>query len=111
MNENPTVGKDRRQFAHDEGGNYHTSLFPASAETHDCCRSPIIAVLVGIAGYLEQWLWMRQLDYAGIFWTLLSVQWGCLPRLSSSPFCTCGSISARLPKTAPPSPEAVKHGA
>ena len=35
----------------------------------------LIAVLVGIAGYLEQWLWMRQLDYASIFWTLLSVQW------------------------------------
>jgi hypothetical protein len=31
----------------------------------------------GIAGYrrLEKWLWMRQLDYVGIFWTLLSVQW------------------------------------
>ncbi len=35
----------------------------------------LIAVLVGIAGYLEKWLWMRQLDYSGIFWTLLSVQW------------------------------------
>ena len=34
-----------------------------------------VVVLVGIAGNLEQWLWMRQLDYAGIFWTLLSVQW------------------------------------
>jgi uncharacterized membrane protein (UPF0182 family) len=28
-----------------------------------------------ITGYLEKWLWMRQLDYAGIFWTLLSVRW------------------------------------
>ena len=35
----------------------------------------LFAVLVGIAGYLEKWLWMRQLDYTGIFWTLLSVQW------------------------------------
>ena len=34
-----------------------------------------VVVLVGIAGNLEQWLWMRQLNYAGIFWTLLSVQW------------------------------------
>ena len=33
-----------------------------------------IAVLGSIAGYLENWLWMRQLDYAGIFWTVLSVQ-------------------------------------
>jgi len=28
-----------------------------------------------ITGYVEKWLWMRQLDYAGIFWTLLSVRW------------------------------------
>ena len=35
----------------------------------------LIAVLVGITGYLEQWLWMRQLDYGSIFWTLLLVQW------------------------------------
>ena len=35
----------------------------------------VIVVLTGIAGYLEKWLWMRQLDYTGIFWTLLSVQW------------------------------------
>ncbi len=35
----------------------------------------LMIVLVGIAGYLEKWLWMRQLDYTGIFWTLLSVQW------------------------------------
>jgi hypothetical protein len=36
----------------------------------------LIIVLGIITGYLEEkWLWMRQLDYAGIFWTLLSVQW------------------------------------
>ena len=35
----------------------------------------LVAVLVSIAGYVEQWLWMRQVDYVGIFWTLLSVQW------------------------------------
>ena len=35
----------------------------------------LIIVLGVISGYIEKWLWMRQLDYAGIFWTLLSVQW------------------------------------
>src|SRR5208282_5306533 len=35
----------------------------------------LIIVLGFITGYLEKWLWMRQLDYAGIFWTLLSVRW------------------------------------
>jgi uncharacterized membrane protein (UPF0182 family) len=38
----------------------------------------LFAVLVGAAGYLEKLLWMRQLDYIGIFWTLLSVQWAML---------------------------------
>lgn len=35
----------------------------------------LVAVLVGVTGYLEKWLWMRQLDYTGIFWTLVSVPW------------------------------------
>jgi hypothetical protein len=35
----------------------------------------LIIVLAIITGYVQKWLWMRQLDYAGIFWTLLSVQW------------------------------------
>ncbi len=35
----------------------------------------LVIVLGIITGYVEKWLWMRQLDYAGIFWTLLSVQW------------------------------------
>ena len=33
-------------------------------------------VLSVILGLVQKWLWMRQLDYQGIFWTLLSVRWG-----------------------------------
>jgi uncharacterized membrane protein (UPF0182 family) len=36
-----------------------------------------IGVVLSVAlGLVQKWLWMRQLDYAGIFWTLLSVKWG-----------------------------------
>ena len=49
--------------------------FRVSAATLIVAAFLLVAVLVGIAGYLEKWLWMRQLDYTGIFWTLLSVQW------------------------------------
>ena len=35
----------------------------------------LIVGLIAIAGNIQKWLWMRQLDYTGIFWTLLSVQW------------------------------------
>ena len=36
----------------------------------------LLFIAVGmITGYLQKWLWMRQLHYTGIFWTLFSVQW------------------------------------
>ena len=39
---------------------------------------PIVALLfialIAIPGVLQKWLWMRQLDYGGIFWTLFSVK-------------------------------------
>jgi hypothetical protein len=36
----------------------------------------IVIVLSLVLGLVQKWLWMRQLDYVRIFWTLLSVQWG-----------------------------------
>ena len=33
-------------------------------------------ILSVVLGLIQKWLWMRQLDYEGIFWTLLSVKWG-----------------------------------
>jgi uncharacterized membrane protein (UPF0182 family) len=36
----------------------------------------IVVVLSNVLGLVQKWLWMRQLDYVGIFWTLLSVKWG-----------------------------------
>jgi hypothetical protein len=34
----------------------------------------LLIIAIGFTGYVEKWLWMRQIDYIGIFWTLLSVQ-------------------------------------
>ncbi|OTP79768.1 UPF0182 family membrane protein [Caballeronia sordidicola] len=75
MNENPTVGKQRSSFAHEKGSVLR--MPPTSRHLLAImvvAAASLIAVLVGIAGYIEKWLWMRQLGYAGIFWTLLSVQ-------------------------------------
>jgi uncharacterized protein len=36
----------------------------------------IAVVMSVVLGLVQKWLWMRQLDYVGIFWTLLSVKWG-----------------------------------
>jgi uncharacterized membrane protein (UPF0182 family) len=36
----------------------------------------LLMIAIGmVTGYLEKWLWMGQLHYTGIFWTLFSVQW------------------------------------
>ncbi|MGB7100359.1 MAG: UPF0182 family protein [Xanthobacteraceae bacterium] len=77
MNENGPAVQQRRLSAREKGGGTGIS----SAASLHLLRSmivavfPLIVVLVGITGYLEKWLWMRQLDYTGIFWTLLSVRW------------------------------------
>ncbi len=36
----------------------------------------LIFALMVIPDLLQKWLWMRQLNYSAIFWTLLSVKWG-----------------------------------
>ena len=36
----------------------------------------IVVVPSTVLGLVQKWPWPRQLDYAGIFWTLLSVKWG-----------------------------------
>ncbi|MFZ0931403.1 MAG: UPF0182 family protein [Syntrophobacteraceae bacterium] len=35
----------------------------------------LIALLVLISGWIQKELWMRQLGYTGVFWTLLSLRW------------------------------------
>jgi uncharacterized protein len=76
MNENPTVVTRRRWIGGEKGD--AAEIHPPSLHL---LRSIIVAavllivVLVGIAGYLEKWLWMQQLDYTGVFWRLLSVHW------------------------------------
>ena len=36
----------------------------------------LVGALMVVPELLQKWLWMRQLNYEGIFWTLLSVKWG-----------------------------------
>jgi uncharacterized membrane protein (UPF0182 family) len=35
----------------------------------------LIALIAFIPGWIQKWLWMRQLGYAGVFWTIWSVRW------------------------------------
>ncbi len=36
----------------------------------------VIAILAFIPSWIQKWLWMRQLGYTGVFWTLFSMRWG-----------------------------------
>jgi uncharacterized membrane protein (UPF0182 family) len=55
-------------------GRDHALLHIALQYAIPACILLFIAVGM-ITGYLEKFLWMGQLHYTGIFWTLLSVQW------------------------------------
>ena len=35
----------------------------------------VIAILAFVPSWIQKWLWMRQVGYSGIFWTLFSVRW------------------------------------
>jgi uncharacterized membrane protein (UPF0182 family) len=36
----------------------------------------LLLIVTGmVTGYLEKWLWMGQLHYTGIFWTMFSIEW------------------------------------
>ena len=35
----------------------------------------LIAFVAVIPGWIQKWLWMRQLGYVGVFWTIWSVRW------------------------------------
>jgi hypothetical protein len=54
---------------------------PPSRLTHYVTRVlfgviALAILLTVLLGLVQKGLWMRQLDYVGIFWTLLSVKWG-----------------------------------
>jgi uncharacterized membrane protein (UPF0182 family) len=56
-------------------------LIPSPKKRHLLRWSLLVLIACGIVltvllGLVQKWLWMRELDYVGIFWTLLSVKWG-----------------------------------
>ena len=76
MNEKTTVVEQRRRIAEEKSGASGTRFsYLHLLRLIIVAAVILIVVLIEIAGYTEKWLWMRQLNYAGIFWTLLSVQW------------------------------------
>jgi uncharacterized membrane protein (UPF0182 family) len=64
----PTTHGDAEKQRHPWRGKLLRWIMPVAAV--------LLVVLLAIPDLLQKWLWMRQLTYAGIFWTLLSVKWG-----------------------------------
>jgi uncharacterized membrane protein (UPF0182 family) len=72
---NRTIAEQPRPFAGKKGTTGKHPPFRHLLRFMIAAAVLLIIALGIITGYLEKWLWMRQLDYSGIFWTLLSVQW------------------------------------
>ena len=73
-----TIERLRRQV--DEHFKHHSSAPPRRRRhiflTVWLVTIGIVVFFTFIAGLLQKWLWMRQLHYVGVFWTLFSVRWG-----------------------------------
>ena len=76
MSENPTGIEQRRSIGEEMAGAMGKHLPSRHLLRFVIAAAVVLIIAVGLSGYVEKALWMRQLDYAGIFWTLLSVQWG-----------------------------------
>ena len=66
----------RRPISHDVAGRPHRAWWGKLLSWRVLVAVLILAALREIPALLQKWLWMRQLNYAGIFWTLLGVKWG-----------------------------------
>ena len=76
MTKHPTIvdAPPLTEFSNGDSGGGTPRLGLSRAASTAFAVVLLVIVLAGISSYIENWLWMSQLDYVGIFWTLLSVQ-------------------------------------
>ena len=67
MIEKPTHGEQPRRLAGHQSGAFRLGL---PLKLIIVAAAVLIALLVVISGWLQKWLWMRQVGYSGVFWTL-----------------------------------------
>ena len=78
MIEKPTHGERPRSLAGEKNraaGNYRIFRRWRPLKFIIVAAVVLIALLVVISGLIQKGLWMRQLGYTGVFWTLLSLRW------------------------------------
>ncbi|MFZ0942613.1 MAG: UPF0182 family protein, partial [Syntrophobacteraceae bacterium] len=75
----PTHGERPRSLSGEQNrsaGNYRIFLRWRPLKFIIVAAVVIIGLLGVISGLIQKELWMRQLGYTGVFWTLLSLRWG-----------------------------------
>ncbi len=72
MIEEPAEGEQPRQLAGDGGKVFRLGR---PAKLIIVVTVVLSILLVVISGYIQKGLWMQQLGYSGIFWTLLDLRW------------------------------------
>jgi uncharacterized membrane protein (UPF0182 family) len=72
MIEKPTHGEQPRRLAGEQSGAFRLGR---PLKLIIVVAAVLIALLVVISGWLQKWLWMRQVGYSGVFWTLLALRW------------------------------------
>lgn len=80
MNDEPLDEKTIRKLRRELDEHLSAAATPLRSRRHLFTRIWLVViaaiiVLTVITGLIQKWLWMRQLHYLGIFWTLLSVRW------------------------------------
>lgn len=80
MNDDPLDEKTKERLRHDVDEHFRTQIPPPRTRRHIFLRLWLLVIAVAIlltvtAGLVQKWLWMRQLHFLGIFWTILSVRW------------------------------------
>ena len=72
MIEKPTHGEQPKRLAGEQSGAFRLGR---PLKLIIVAAAVLIALLVVISGWLQKWLWMRQVGYSGVFWTLLALRW------------------------------------
>ena len=78
MIKEPIHVKQPRLLAGEEGraaGSYHILGRWRTLKLIIAAAVLLVALLALISGLIQKGLWMRQLGYSGVFWTLLSLRW------------------------------------
>jgi hypothetical protein len=79
MSEKPTHGEQPRLPANEQdrlGGSYGLFRRWRTLKLIILAAAVLIALLAVVSGLIQKGLWMGQLGYSGVFWTLLTLQWG-----------------------------------